>query len=83
MSISGTQFQVIASVIGLLVFPLLGFLWREMRRLRENDLAHLRDDFAAIQTTVRDATMNSNARFDALSGRIDALMLSLVPKRDG
>ena len=34
-------FQTILNIVGVLVLPLLFFVWREMRRVRENDLAHI------------------------------------------
>ena len=33
--------QTIINILGALVFPLLFFVWRETRKVRENDLRHI------------------------------------------
>ena len=43
------SFQFILNILGILVLPLLFFVWREMRRVRENDLAHIQAGLERIE----------------------------------
>ena len=44
--------QVIISVLGLLVFPALFFLWRTLRSVRENDLRHIESRLEIIERKI-------------------------------
>ena len=41
--------QTVLNVLGILVLPALFFIWREMRRVRENDLAHIQAGLNRIE----------------------------------
>lgn len=43
------DFQLILNILGILVLPGLFFVWREMRRVRENDLAHIQGGLNRIE----------------------------------
>ena len=47
-------FQLILNVVGVLVLPALFFVWREMRRVRENDLKHIQDGLDRIEKRLED-----------------------------
>ena len=44
--------QIIISVLGLLVFPALFFLWRTLRSVRENDLRHIESRLEIIERKI-------------------------------
>ena len=43
------DFQIVLNIIGVLVLPALFFVWREMRRVRENDLHHIQEGLDRIE----------------------------------
>lgn len=47
-------FQIILNVVGVLVLPGLFFVWREMRRVRENDLTHIQAGLNRIEQRLED-----------------------------
>ena len=48
------DFQLILNIIGVLVLPALFFVWREMRRVRENDLKHIQDGLDRIEARLEE-----------------------------
>jgi hypothetical protein len=42
-------YQTVLNVLGVLILPMLFFVWREMRRVRDNDLKHIQDGLDRIE----------------------------------
>ena len=42
-------FQTIINLLGALVLPLLFFVWRETRKVRDNDLKHIQDGIDRVE----------------------------------
>ena len=69
MPISPESLQLLISLLGVLVLPLMAFLWREMQTMRRNDIAHLGEDFQKV-----------HARLERIEQRIDAHLHAHVQK---
>ena len=51
---SWPYFQTVINILGALVLPMLFFVWRETRRVRENDLKHIQLGLDRIEKKLED-----------------------------